>query len=685
MTSVIRPDAWRERWASQLVPYGTMTGDRRLFEPGSLTVRTLPVPLMLQVRTAQGHFGSVVVGFIDEVTQAQDAVSGAGSWLDPELVPEVGRALALMEGRVAPLSVDLEPDMVVDVPDVPDEPLEPVDSQPRVRYRRARIAGATIVPMAAFDQPSLAPEVMFGQPVQPPASELALTGTSAWQDMPAQPRETVYNADEAFKRILAWADGNDAKARGMFLWFDPQGAEGTRDRFRLPIGDVLDGRPALNFHAVYAAAALVSGAHGGLPTVSDVERGKLRRAISDIYGRLSKLFDDPELVAPWDQRRGYTDVKATSLDSLAASAAPVAPPDAWFDDPEIADPSPTLTVTPQGRVYGYLAPKGSCHRAIQAMTGQCFTPPPSPSKLQRFMDGSLVASSGKTIKVGRVTACTMHAEAGATADAAKAHYDHTGTCAAVVRAGEDDYGIWLAGALVPEATPEQVAMLRRSPLSGDWRRHGDEGLDLVAALAVNTAGFPAPISVRQLAVDGGECASLVASGPVSEEGEMTVDGMAVGATGGDSPQAVETAVDAAVGTGDATGQRLDVDLGAVIQQVTEQVIAGMQERSERTERLATLITVAQHERDKRLAGMAAFAITTAERQQAAKAGEAMPDGSFPVRNADDLKNAVKAVGRAGADHDKVRAFIIRRSKALKVPFMVPSSWAPDGSLKTAGK
>lgn len=35
-----------------------------------------------------------------------------------------------------------------------------------------------------------------------------------------------------------------------------------------------------------------------------------------------------------------------------------------------------------------------------------------------------------------------------------------------------------------------------------------------------------------------------------------------------------------------------------------------------------------------------------ERRELAKEGEAMKDGSFPIRNAQDLKDAIRSVGRA---------------------------------------
>src|SRR3546814_3252208 len=71
------------------------------------------------------------------------------------------------------------------------------------------------------------------------------------------------------------------------------------------------------------------------------------------------------------------------------------------------------------------------------------------------------------------------------------HYDNTGTTVAYVTVGEDKHGIWVAGTLRADATPEQVRALRAAPMSGDWRKVG-AGMELVAVLGVNVPGFPIP-------------------------------------------------------------------------------------------------------------------------------------------------------------------------------------------------
>ena len=72
-----------------------------------------------------------------------------------------------------------------------------------------------------------------------------------------------------------------------------------------------------------------------------------------------------------------------------------------------------------------------------------------------------------------------------------------------------------------------------------------------------------------------------------------------------------------------------------------------------------------------------------ERKQAAKTGAAMPDGSFPIHTVGDLKNAIKAYGRA-KDKAAAKAHIIKRAKALKATAELPPDWTKDDGKKAAG-
>ncbi len=62
----------------------------------------------------------------------------------------------------------------------------------------------------------------------------------------------------------------------------------------------------------------------------------------------------------------------------------------------------------------------------------------------------------------------------------------------------------------------------------------------------------------------------------------------------------------------------------------------------------------------------AFAVSAEERRQAAKDGAALPDGKFPIRNAKELRSAIRLRHNTDVPYSKVRAHIIKRAKALGV-------------------
>jgi hypothetical protein len=68
-----------------------------------------------------------------------------------------------------------------------------------------------------------------------------------------------------------------------------------------------------------------------------------------------------------------------------------------------------------------------------------------------------------------------------------------------------------------------------------------------------------------------------------------------------------------------------------------------------------------------------------DRKAAAKAGTAMPDGSFPIETKDDLANAIKAYGRA-KDKTAAKAHIEARAKALGAESMLPDGWADAAKM-----
>ena len=76
-------------------------------------------------------------------------------------------------------------------------------------------------------------------------------------------------------------------------------------------------------------------------------------------------------------------------------------------------------------------------------------------------------------------------------------------------------------------------------------------------------------------------------------------------------------------------------------------------------------------------------ISPEERQELAEIGSAMPDGSYPIRNEEDLKNAIQAYGRA-KDKDAAKQHIIERAIDLGLTELLPEQWFEPSTEATVG-
>lgn len=342
------------RWSAVLARLDTPTGDGRILVPGGITSRELPLPLLWQPQTDDGHGGSRVVGRIETISFGDDMVTATGSMLDSE---EYGAALEQIQAGVIGPSVDLD-----------DVTAEVSEDGSTLHILRGRIAGATLVPIPAFE--------------------------------------------------------------GVSISLDP------------------------------------------MPAV---------------------------------------DMPDEELRPLYASAAPTLPPLDWFARPDLDRLTP-LTVSDSGRVFGHLAGRDTCHVGLPG----CVTPPMGYSSYEHFHVASQQTAEGVTIPVGTLVAGPRHADPQLAFRAAQQHYDDPTAAVARVMVGEDEFGIWAAGWLLPDARPEAVAVFKSSPVSGDWRWIGGR-LELIAVCSVNTPGFPIPRARVGFAAQ--EQRTLIAAGFTPQAGE----------------------------------------------------------------------------------------------------------------------------------------------------------------------
>jgi len=345
------------------------------------------------------------------------------------------------------------------------------------------------------------------------------------------------------------------------------------------------------------------------------------------------------------------DASALVACGLVAGMIPVTPPKEWFDNPKLEKPT-ALTVTDDGKVYGHIAAWHVDHIGMAFGT----KPPRSRSKYAYFHTGVVKTEEGVDVPVGQLTLAGGHASLEASAAEAVRHYDDTASAIADVHAGEDAYGIWVSGALRPGTTPEQIRALRASAPSGDWRPIKG-GLELVAVCQVNVPGFP----IARARVASGQVMALVAAG-ASVLAQLKHDPLA----------------------------DIQARLDRVESVTTEPLVAAAEQAKARMQSMTAAVKAA--ELSKRVKGIKdadSFYMTQMldddttelaiiprrERIKLAEEGKALKDGSFPIRNESDLRNAIHAFGRAKpGKRGLVRRHIIKMARALDRKDLVPEAW-----------
>ncbi len=436
-----------------LVVEGVETGDRRIIDRGALSFVDPPMPFMAIDETTWGHDEAKLVAHIVETRQNGDAWEGRIEYIDSDDdkvrhlqrllrnddLPGTSVDMDSMEGVLEiDVSSEKDDDDPFEMPEADEDGVIRVPlTTPLMRVTKARVRGATAVPMPAFV-------------------------------------ETV----EAVTASAALLAGRD-----RLLWLPRWSTQTTT-----------------------------------VPAV-------VHEAESIVRDAVARTLTPP-----------------TGLPPLSA-----------FDDPQLDGPT-VMTLLPDGTFFGHVAVWDSCHRSF---TDSCLRPPRSATNYAQYHVHPMTCAGGERLLVGHITIDSGHADDAphVTAAQARAHYDNSGYSAAWARCGEDQWGIWMAGALRPGVTEQQLLTFMTHDVSGDWRSIGGN-LELIALASVPVPGFV------KLGYANGLVASMVAAMPVCDRSRVSAhDRIAerIAASVGRSPADRQAEIDrVAFACGRHPSQRLDV-------------------------------------------------------------------------------------------------------------------------------
>ncbi|MGL4998059.1 MAG: hypothetical protein ACRC5T_03750 [Cetobacterium sp.] len=154
-----------------VIPEDLESGDGRKFRKGAIELRELPLPLLWQIQTGDGHDGSYVVGRIDHMERVDQGIGNAYGYFDTgEYGAEAERLVR--EGFIRGVSADMdkfeatEEAEVVTASEDGDESDEKTIKKDKIVISKARVMAVTIVPKPAFQECKIILDEGFETPYQ---------------------------------------------------------------------------------------------------------------------------------------------------------------------------------------------------------------------------------------------------------------------------------------------------------------------------------------------------------------------------------------------------------------------------------------------------------------------------------------------------------------------------------------
>jgi len=112
-------------------------------------------------------------------------------------------------------------------------------------------------------------------------------GATSFKDLPLADRGMAWSKSEALKRVrdkTGSTENPSTSYRNAFFWFDSANADNF-GAYKLPYADVVDGQLKAVPRAIFAAAAAMRGARGGV-NIPDADKAKVASHINKYYDKM---------------------------------------------------------------------------------------------------------------------------------------------------------------------------------------------------------------------------------------------------------------------------------------------------------------------------------------------------------------------------------------------------------------
>lgn len=653
-----------------VVPEGVETGDGRRFSKGAITMRELPLPLMWQIKTAEGHFGSVVVGRIDHMERIDGGIGNAYGVFDSG---EYGReAERLVRGGfIRGISADLDKfEAAEDMSDADYETGSKKKNSGKILISKARVMGVTLVPKPAFQECTIElveePDAVSSQdqaaliacasvvasiPVVPPRS---------WFENPklAGPTPlTVTDDGRVFGHIAAWHVDHIGLAFGTkpprsksgYSYFHT-GVIRTDDGSDVPVGQLTlaGGHAPLSADARSAAkhyddtASSFADVHAGEDAYGIWVAGALRPSVSPEQVRAIRASAPSGDWRPIGGNLELVAVCQVNVPGFPIARARVA----------------------SGQVYALVAAGASY--------------------LARIKEDPSILEAAEDVKA-RFAAIRSDLETTMTAGAGMMEKDKPLTVEVLERLLADVIAFSLRAQgyhwnVIGSNFPQYHELF--GEIYEDVRGSIDPTAENVRKL-----GYFPPMNLMEFAKMSSIGESDIVAGPCEPmAADLLMANEAIVAELKAAFTVFEQANEQAIA--DFIAGRLDMHQ-KWSWQLASSVMPGdliVKEDDAREDIFETVFASLAE------AGLVASSephgdlayISEKVRMRAAEKGQALPDGSYPIRNVMDLKNAIRAYGRSKpSKRAEVRAHIMKRARALKREDLIPDTFKDTATIEAA--
>lgn len=123
-------------------------------------------------------------------------------------------------------------------------------------------------------------------PANPLAQVESIKAVVPYQDLPLAELTRSWDAAAATKRVREWAGDDWDKYSKAFLWYDSENPE-VFSSYKLPIADVVDGKLMAIPRGIFAAAAAIQGARGGVK-IPESDMAKVKSNIAKYYKKMDR-------------------------------------------------------------------------------------------------------------------------------------------------------------------------------------------------------------------------------------------------------------------------------------------------------------------------------------------------------------------------------------------------------------